>query len=236
VDAIVLVAPLLEPETLDALRSTSCPVVVVDPRRHEVDLPRLIVDNYGGMRQATEYVLSMGHERIGYLGGDPDFDSASLRWRGFQDAIRLAGRTVDESMVRRCDFSYASGFRQAADLIAGQRPTAIIAAADLIALGDIDAARAAGFNVPGDLSVIGFDDIPQAAESFPCLTTVRQPLHDMGQIAVRYLLNQIDERPPLPDLLTMPTKLIVRDTVTRPAGREVPAQPTTAATSPSGAR
>lgn len=236
VDAIVLVAPLLEQETLDTLKSSNCPVVVVDPRRHDVDLPRIIVDNYGGMRQAAEHVLAMGHERIGYLGGDPDFDSASLRWRGFQDAIRLTGRTVDESMVRRCDFSYASGFRQASDLIARERPTAIVAAADLIALGAIDAARAAGLSVPGDISVIGFDDIPQAAESFPGLTTVRQPLHDMGQLAVRYLLNQIDERPPLPDLLTMQTKLIVRDTVTHPAGHDVPAQPATAATPRSGAR
>jgi LacI family transcriptional regulator len=99
-----------------------------------------------------------------------------------------------------------------------------VAAADLIALGAIDAARANGLSVPSDLSVIGFDDLPQAVDSFPPLTTVRQPLHDMGQLAVRYLLNQIDGRPPLPDLLTMPTTLMIRDTVAGPAtARPTPA-------------
>jgi LacI family transcriptional regulator len=213
VDGIVLVAPLLEQDTLDVLAHVACPVIVVDPRRHDVNVPRIVVDNYGGMRQATEHVLSLGHQRIGYLGGDPDFESASIRWRGFQDAMRLRDRPVDGSMVRICSFTYGSGFRQASDLIVTGRPTAIVAAADLIALGAIDAARANGLSVPSDVSVIGFDDLPQATDSFPPLTTVRQPLHDMGQLAVRYLLNQLDGRPPLPSLLTMPTNLIIRDTV-----------------------
>src|SRR5262245_7359873 len=213
VDGLILVAPLLEKETLAALRASATPVIVVDPRRHKVDVPRIVVDNYGGMRAATEHVLSMGHERIGYLGGDPDFESASLRWRGYQDAMRLMDRRVDEALVRHCDFTYGSGFRQASDLIAKEHPSAIVAAADLIALGAIDAAHAQGLSVPSDLSVIGFDDLPQAADSFPPLTTVRQPLHDMGQLAERFLLNQIDGRPPLPNLLTIPTNLVVRDTV-----------------------
>jgi LacI family transcriptional regulator len=221
VDGIVLVAPLLEQDTLDVLASVECPVIVVDPRRHDVTVPRIVVDNYGGMRQATEHVLSLGHQRVGYLGGDPDFESASLRWQGFQDAMRLGGRAVEESLVRQCSFTYSSGFRQASDLIVRERPTAIVAAADLIALGAIDAARANGISVPSDLSVIGFDDLPQAVDSFPPLTTVRQPLHDMGQIAVRYLLNQLDGRPALPDLVTMPTTLIIRDTVAG-VGRALP--------------
>jgi len=213
VDGIVLVAPLLEQETLNVSMKVACPIIVVDPRRHDVNLPRIVADNYGGMRQATEYVLRLGHHHIGYLGGDPDFESATLRWQGFRDAMRLKDRAIDESMVRQCNFTYGSGFRQASDLIAREHPTAIVAAADLIAFGAIDAARAAGLRVPSDISVIGFDDLPQAADSFPPLTTVRQPLHDMGQLAVRYLLNQIDGRPPLPDLLTMPTTLVIRDTV-----------------------
>jgi LacI family transcriptional regulator len=213
VDGIVLVAPLLEQETLDLIATVACPVIVVDPRRHDVNVPRIVADNYGGMRLATEYVLGLGHHRIGYLGGDPDFESATLRWQGFRDAMRLRDRAVDESMVRHCSFTYGSGFREASDLIARQHPTAIVAAADLIAFGAIDAARAAGLRVPSDISVIGFDDLPQAADSFPPLTTVRQPLHDMGQLAVRYLLDQIEGRPPVRGLLTMSTTLVVRDTV-----------------------
>jgi LacI family transcriptional regulator len=224
VDGIVLVAPLLEQETLDVLEGSTVPVIVVDPRRHDVNVPRIIVDNYSGMRLATEHILSLGHHRVGYLGGDPDFESASQRRKGFQDAMRLRNLAVDEALVRECSFTVSSGFREASDLIKRERPTAIVAAADLIALGAIDAARANGLSVPSDLSVIGFDDIPQAADSFPPLTTVRQPLHDMGQLAVRYLLNQIDGRPPLPDVLTMPTTLMIRDTVAGPAtARPTPA-------------
>jgi LacI family transcriptional regulator len=210
VDGIVLVAPLLEQETLDVLVGSTVPVIVVDPRRHDVNVPRIVVDNYSGMRLATEHILSLGHKRIGYLGGDPDFESASQRRRGFEDAMRLKNLAVDEALVRQCSFTVNSGFREASDVIKREHPTAIIAAA-----------RANGLSVPSQLSVIGFDDLPQAVDSFPPLTTVRQPLHDMGQLAVRYLLNQIDGRPPLPDVLTMPTILMIRDTVAGPA----PARP-----------
>jgi LacI family transcriptional regulator len=207
VDGIVLVAPLLEQETLDALLESTVPVIVVD--------------NYSGMRLATDHILSLGHRRIGYLGGDPDFESALQRRRGFEDAMRLKNLAVDEALVRQCSFTVNSGFREASDLIKREHPTAIVAAADLIAFGAIEAARANGLSVPSQLSVIGFDDLPQAVDSFPPLTTVRQPLHDMGQLAVRYLLNQIDGRPPLPDVLTMPTTLMIRDTVAGPS----PARP-----------
>jgi LacI family transcriptional regulator len=200
---------------------STVPVIVVDPRRHDVNVPRIVVDNYSGMRLATEHILSLGHKRIGYLGGDPDFESASQRRRGFEDAMRLKNLAVDEALVRQCSFTVNSGFREASDVIKREHPTAIIAAADLIAFGAIEAARANGLSVPSQLSVIGFDDLPQAVDSFPPLTTVRQPLHDMGQLAVRYLLNQIDGRPPLPDVLTMPTILMIRDTVAGPA----PARP-----------
>jgi LacI family transcriptional regulator len=135
--------------------------------------------------------------------------------------MRLRNLAVDEALVRQCSFTVNSGFREASDLIKREHPTAIVAAADLIAFGAIEAARANGLSVPSQLSVIGFDDLPQAVDSFPPLTTVRQPLHDMGQLAVRYLLNQIDGRPPLPDVLTMPTTLMIRDTVAGPS----PARP-----------
>ncbi|MEU4192026.1 LacI family DNA-binding transcriptional regulator [Kribbella sp. NPDC026611] len=217
-DGVVLVAPRLEDSTLDLLRSATCPVIVVDPRRFQVDLPRIVVDNYGGMRQATDHLLSLGHERIAYLGGDPDFDSSASRRQGFLDSMRLAGKPVDETLLRECDFTYQAGLRAAREVLAAG-PTAIVAGADLIAVGAVDAVRAAGGNVPSDVSVVGFDDLPRAAESFPSLTTVRQPLHDMGQLAIRHLMNRIDGRPGLPELMTLPTELIVRGSTAPPAGR-----------------
>jgi len=148
-------------------------------------------------------------------------DSTTIRFQGFQDALRLAGIEADDRLVAECDFSYKHGFQVASTLIAEHRPTAIVAGADLMALGALDAARALGLNVPAEFSVVGFDDLPQAAQSFPGLTTVRQPLHDMGQIAARALLSLLSGQQLLPDHMQLPTELIVRKSTAPPA--DVPA-------------
>jgi LacI family transcriptional regulator len=216
VDGLIMIAPVLEPETLELLQSRNRPTVVVDPRRIDIDLPRVTADNYHGTRAATEHLIELGHTRIAYIAGDPDFDSSSNRLRGYNDALRIAGIDVDERLIVQGDFSRASGAHLAAGLLADDSPTAIIAAADVMALGAIDAARAAGLRVPTDVSVVGFDDIPQAEESFPKLTTVRQPLHEMGQTGARMLLSLIDGKRPLLEHVEFPTSLVKRATTTAP--------------------
>ncbi|ELP69150.1 LacI family DNA-binding transcriptional regulator [Streptomyces turgidiscabies] len=218
VDGVLMIAPVLEDDTVTLLRRQNLPCVIIDPRRLDVPLPRLTVDNYQGMRQGTQHLIDLGHTRIAYLRGVEDLESTSLRFQGFEDAMRLAGLKVDEQLIASCDFSYASGFRAAARLIDDDhhRPTAIVAGADLMALGAIDAARARGLNVPTDFSVVGFDDLPQAAQSFPGLTTVRQPLHDMGQKAARALLSVIDGQRLLMDHMEVGTELVVRKSTAPP--------------------
>jgi LacI family transcriptional regulator len=217
VDGVLLIAPVLEEATVNLLRTLGRPAVVIDPRRMDVDLPRVVVDNYNGTRAATEYLIGLGHRRIGYIGGDRDFDSATERRRGFTDAMQLSGLTVDQGLVSECDFSYAGGLRAAKELLAEKPPTALLAASDLIAFGAIDAARSLNLDVPGRLSVVGFDDLPQAAQSFPGLTTVRQPLHDMGAAAVRMLLAQIGDTPSSTDRVQLETSLVVRGSASSPA-------------------
>jgi len=216
VDGVLMVAPVLEDETVEVLRRRNLPCVIIDPRRISTPLPRLSVDNYQGMRVGTQHLIDLGHTRIAYMRGEEDLESTSIRFRGFQDAMRLAGLEVDERLIARCDFSYACGFRTAARLIGDHRPTAIVAGADLMALGAIDAARAHGLNVPTDFSVVGFDDLPQAAQSFPGLTTVRQPLHDMGQMAARALMSIIEGQPLLMEHMRLPTNLVVRNSTAAP--------------------
>jgi LacI family transcriptional regulator len=216
VDGLILIAPVLEPETFELLQSRKRPTVVIDPRRIDVDLPRVTADNYHGTRAATEHLLELGHTRIAYIAGDPDFDSSSNRLRGYHDALRIAGIDIDDRLIVQGDFSRASGTHLAATLLADDRPTAIIAAADVMALGAIDAARAAGLRVPTDVSVVGFDDIPQAEESFPKLTTVSQPLHEMGQTGARMLLSLIDGKRPLLEHVEFPTRLVRRATTAAP--------------------
>lgn len=213
VDGVLLIAPVLEEPTLEVLRAAKQPVAVIDPRRMDVGLPRVVVDNYHGMRMATEHLIDLGHKNIAYLAGDRDFDSAAERHRGFSDAMRLAGLPMED--VRECAFSYEGGVAAAADLLARAYPTAILAACDPIAFGAIDAARAHGLDVPGRLSVVGFDDLPQAGQSFPGLTTVRQPLHDMGATAVRMLLARIAGTA-ITDRVQMETTLVVRGSAAAP--------------------
>jgi LacI family transcriptional regulator len=210
VDGLVLVAPVLGDETLGLLESRGRPFVVADPRRIEGNFPRVVVDNYAGMRQVVEHLIDLGHHEIAFIGGDQDFDSSRIRYSGFADGMKLAGQTVDDELVRWADFSYSSGFRAATSLLAVRRPTAIVAGADIIALGAIDAARAHGLRVPDDVSVTGFDDLPQAADSFPGLTTVRQPLHDIGSTAARALLGYLDGSVPPVQRMQLPTELVVR--------------------------
>jgi LacI family transcriptional regulator len=218
VDGVLRVAPVLEDDTLEVLRRRGLPCVVVDPRRIDVALPRVTVDNYVGARQGAQHLLDLGHTRIAYIRGNADLESSAVRYQGFRDALRLAGVDVDERMVAECDFTYTQGFRIASTLITEHRPTALMAGADLIALGAVDAARACGLRVPDEFSVVGFDDLPQATQTFPALTTVRQPLHDMGQLAARMLSNLIDDRPLMMKHMQMPTELIVRGTTAGPDG------------------
>jgi LacI family transcriptional regulator len=225
VDGVLMVAPVLEDDTMELLRRNHLPCVVIDPRRLDTPLPRVTVDNYGGTRQGTQHLLDLGHTRIAYIRGIADLESSAVRYQGFHDALRLAGVDVDQSMVAESDFTYTQSFRVASALIEEHRPTALVAGGDLIALGAVDAARACGLRVPDDFSVVGFDDLPQAAQMFPALTTVRQPLHEMGELAARMLLSLIDGRPLLMQNMQMPTELIVRGTTAPPpAGTPEPAE------------
>jgi len=216
VDGLLLIAPVVEEQTLSLLRKRRTPAVVIDPRQLDLDLPRVTVDNYQGVRAGTEHLIALGHEHIAYIGGLSELDSTAVRFQGYQDAIRLAGLRVDDALVDFCDFTYASGFRIASRLIEEHPLTAIQTGADLIAFGALDAARKHGLRVPEDISVLGFDDLPQATQSFPGLTTVRQPLHDMGQTAVRVLMPLIDGTTPMLSQVQMQTSLIVRGTTAAP--------------------
>jgi LacI family transcriptional regulator len=214
VDGLILIGPVLEAETLQALKTATTPSVIVDPRKIDVDHPRVFVDNYAGARAAVDHLISLGHTRIGLLEGDPTFDSSQKRRRGYEDALSAASIPLDPELYGVGDFTQSGGFvgtTALLDLV--NRPTAIFATADVSAMGAIDAARARGLEVPADLSVVGFDDVPQAQVSFPALTTVRQPLEDSGRQAVQMLLRLIAGESLEKDFIELPTTLTLRDTV-----------------------
>lgn len=218
VDGIILIAPALEDDALAVLATAKIPAVVIDPRALDVALPRVIADNYTGARSAVEHLVSLGHTRIAIIDGDPSFESSAERHRGYLDGLTAAGITPDPDLMAEGDFTQGLGFSATLELLRQDSPpTAIFATADVSATGAIDAARSLGVEVPRDLSIIGFDDIPQAALSFPALTTVRQPLEEMGHEAVRMLVALIEGGSAETTVVVVPTALVERDTVASPS-------------------
>jgi LacI family transcriptional regulator len=185
-------------------------VVAVDPHTGPSGLPTVDSDNFAGAVLATNYLLSLGHRRIGHISGRPDLESARLREAGFRKAMADAGVPVDESLVRVGGFRIESAAGTAAELLARpDRPTAIFAGNDLSAISTLDVAREMGIAVPDDLSVIGFDNVPESALVNPPLTTIRQPLQRMGAEALRLLVDLIGgvERD---THIRLPTELVIR--------------------------
>ncbi|MEV6154664.1 substrate-binding domain-containing protein [Nonomuraea sp. NPDC052129] len=197
---------------LAALSRVRLPVVVIDP----LNLPDAPVTsvgctNFAGGLSATQHLLALGHRRIAYLGGPATAAVNQARMHGFRAAMEAAGVPVPPEYVRTAGFCYPHGVQEgAAVLDLRPAPTAIFAAGDESALGAIQAARARGLRVPEDLSVVGFDDTEIATMTSPQLTTVRQPLREMGAVALRTALRlaageRIDSRH-----VELATELVIR--------------------------
>lgn len=187
------------------------PVVAVDPHAGSSTLPTVASDNLAGAITATQYLIGLGHRRIGFLAGRPDLESARRREQGFRQALAAAGIALDPDLVRVGGYQVESAGEPALQLLElVPPPTAVFAANDVTAIQVMRVARSLGMTVPGDLSVIGFDNIPESAVVEPGLTTIEQPIQDMGYEAVRMLIGLIDLTSSGPLQLTLPTALVVR--------------------------
>jgi len=193
------------------------PVVAVDPQELHPDQPYVHSDDIAGIRSAVQHLAALGHRRVGFIGGRQDLASATARERGFRAAIADVGLRINENHIRRGDYSAAGADAPAGMLLDDpDRPTAIIAANDVSALRVVAAAQRRGLRVPADLSVVGFDDIPEAARSAPGLTTVAQPLQDIGAVALEMLLEMLDGSQPKVMHHKLDTQLIIRDSTAPP--------------------
>jgi LacI family transcriptional regulator len=200
---------LVTPTVVDV--EQGAPVVAVDPHTGSSSLPTVASDNLKGAIIATEYLLGLGHRRIGFLAGRPDLESARLREQGFRQALAAAGIALDPELVRVGGYQLETSEEPARQMLQlDRRPTAIFAANDLSAIRTMEVAGSLGLSVPDDLSVIGFDNVPEAALTEPPLTTIEQPIQRMGFEAVRMLIALIDQTPSGPSQLTLPTSLVVR--------------------------
>jgi LacI family transcriptional regulator len=173
--------------------------------------------NASGARSATQHLLSLGHRRIAAILGVPEWTASVERLNGYRAALASAGVLAEPEFVVDSDFSLEGG-EAAADALLGlpHRPTAIFAFNDNMAIGTLRAARKRGLRVPEDLSVVGFDDSEESAIVTPALTTVRQPLAEMGRMAASLLLRLLENQPLEALNIELATRLVVRDSTAPP--------------------
>jgi LacI family xylobiose transport system transcriptional regulator len=199
------------------LAARQIPLVTLDPIGELPAVPAVGSNNWSGALTATRHLLDLGHRRIGVLTGPVKDLSARARLDGFRAALDHAEIPHDGSLERRGIFTFANGLDLARQLLAlPEPPTAVVCGDDLQAMGVYEAARQTGLSIPGDLSVVGFDDIDQAAWMSPPLTTVRQPFAQMGSVAARVVLGLAAGRPPEQARFELDTSLTVRGSTAAP--------------------
>lgn len=209
---VVLVFSDLEARYRDKLRSRGIPFVIVDPAGDpSPDVPSVGSANWSGGLMATRHLIELGHRRIAAITGPEDMMCSLARVDGYRSAMNAAGLPIDPELIRFGDFHPGGGERHARDLLQlPDPPTAFFAGSDLQALGVIAAGSAAGLSVPGDLSVVGYDDIALARWMSPQLTTVHQPLRRMGEEATRLALRLADGATADTLRMDLATHLVVR--------------------------
>ncbi|MEV1170166.1 LacI family DNA-binding transcriptional regulator [Nonomuraea sp. NPDC049784] len=210
---IVALAVAVPDSMILAAEDLEVPIVTIDPiDTTESRLVSIGSTNWAGGRSATEHVIGLGHRRIAWIGGPLGSAPSLERFHGYQAALDSAGVTPDRTLIRHEAFSVEAGLRHGHDILAlGERPTAVVAGNDEIAVGVLAAAKELRITVPGELSVTGFDDTPQTEWTTPRLTSVRQPLVGMGRMAVEAVLGMADGVQPAFRHLQLATTLSVRD-------------------------
>jgi LacI family transcriptional regulator len=212
-DGVILVASDVQSPLHAELRRLNIPTVVIDPAGVPAhDVPTVGAANWTGGLAATEHLVSLGHRRIGFIAGPRQLLCSRTRLDGYRAGLEAAGIAVEEALIQQGDFYHESGFAGAGRLLDLDRPpSAIFAASDQMAFGVYEAVRQRGLRVPDDMSVVGFDDLPEARWSSPPLTTVRQPLSEMGTLAARTVLRLARGETIESLRFELATQLMVRD-------------------------
>jgi LacI family transcriptional regulator len=203
-DGVILVAPVTGEFNIDA------PIVSIDPLARNPNFPSVHATNHQGALEAMEYLIGLGHRRIGFITGRAELESANRRLKGYRDALKKAGIGVDEQLIVHGDYTTATGVNCARQLLAREkRPTAIFASNDQMAIGVYQVAEESGLKIPDDLSVLGFDNI--AESKYLGLTTVDQFISEMGYVATHMLIKIVNGIPLEEQIFHMQTKLVIRN-------------------------
>jgi LacI family transcriptional regulator len=190
---------------------TEAPIVLVDPNNESPECPAVIATNRDGALQAMNYLIGLGHRRIGYINGRSELVSANRRLLGYRDGLTAAGIPVDETLVETGDYTTETAAACAQRLLElDDPPTAIFAANDMSAIGVYQAAKKLGMRIPEDLSVVGFDNLRESVFLNPQLTTIDQYIPKMGAIAVEMLVKLIKGETLQNNIYKIQTRLVAR--------------------------
>ncbi|MFT7563861.1 MAG: LacI family transcriptional regulator [Bacteroidia bacterium] len=217
---VILAAPLSNmPKIVQAIEKTGTPMVQLSPGKHQKKHSTVSTNDKEISAEMTRYLASLGHQRIAFISGDPEHRAVANRMLGYQDGLRDAGLSFSQQLVIAGDNSIGSGEVAAKRLLSWKNPpTAIFAANDDMAVGVLLVASRLGVDVPGKLSVAGFDDISLARQVSPALTTIRQPLVRMAEYAAQMLIKGVNGTPGSSSSEVIPAELKIRDS-TGPVGK-----------------
>jgi LacI family transcriptional regulator len=218
-DGAILLLPEETSEELTLLQEQRFPFVVVDPRvQLDEGIPSVTAAHASGAKRVTEHLLSLGHRRIAAITGPEGWVATEERRNGYHAALAAAAIIPDPSLEMASNWMISGGYEAGAALLEKpDPPTAIFAFNDNLAIGAMRAARARGLRVPEDLSIVGFDDTEEAAIVTPALTTVRQPLAEMGRMAVSLLVRLLDKQRVEALRVELATRIVVRESTAPPA-------------------
>lgn len=205
-DGVIATAGPYSGELITSLRDRGRNMVVVGDPGEITDVRRIDVTSREGSAAATEHLCRLGRQRVAYVGPTADFIFGVGRLAGYRDALAAAGRAVDDRLVRLEDTHPEGGYR-ATIAVLDEQPDAIHVATDPMAVGALRALRERGLNVPRDIAVVGFDGLPNARPTDPELTTVVQPVGEVGRTAVHVLQQGYDG----PETVILPTSLHIGD-------------------------
>ncbi len=210
-DGVIAANASLDDRLIPGLLEEGIPFITIG--RHPDDrVPYVDADNIGGARTATEHLIRLGHQRIATITGPLDMTPAQDRLEGFREVMTAHHLPVDEEAVVEGDFTETGG-RAGMVRLLSVKPTAVFVASDSMAIGAVKAVRDTGLRVPEDISIVGFDDIPSAVTIEPELTTVRQPIERLGQLAVEILIDRLERGEggaAVIERVVLPTELVVR--------------------------
>jgi len=219
-DGAIILLPEETNAELETLQASGYPFVVADPRVPLGDgIPAVSAAHRAGAKAAADHLLSLGHRRIAHISGPRSWAASEERIEGYHAALAAAGVLPAEGLLAEGDFEIPGGYAAACRILdAREPPTAIFASNDNMAVGAVRAARERGLSVPADLSVVGFDDGEVARSVTPALTTVRQPLGELGRTAVSLLQRLVDRQRVETLRVELGTRLVVRDSTAPPKG------------------